>query len=359
MAPFVDTDGNGMYSPDMGDIPQMKGNSMAYMIVNDDRMNHSVSGANKLGIEAHYMVYQLDGSEELENTTFIDLTLYNRTNSAIYDFVTSFWTEVFLGNLFDNYVGSNPSKNLVYAYNGSNTDEFGYGENPPAFGIMSLCEPISSALSYPESGTINGVWNTMNGLNLDGSNLLDNNGQATKFQYSGIPSVSGSYSEMQLSNEPGHKKTILSFEMGIFEPSFDDALGMTIPKKISLAVIYSRTGDHLENVNSLFETADVIQEYYDQYLSSCFINSADINPLTSDNRVSLYPNPTNNLLTITTELAENYSGKIISITGQEVHSFSATGKSTNIDCSHLESGMYILQLTDGSKIISKQFVKAD
>ena len=70
----------------------------------------------------------------------------------------------------------------------------------------------------------------------------------------------------------------------------------------------------------------------------------------------LYPNPTDGKLNIATVDGREVSFRIVNYLGQEVK----TGKFStqdNINVSNLTSGVYIFEINDGQKTISKKFIK--
>lgn len=85
LAPFVDANGDGIYNPDLGDYPEIRGESAIYAIMNDDKEDH-VTGLEKLKLEIHQMVYQSWGSESVSGTTFVHFKVFNRSPEIIPDF---------------------------------------------------------------------------------------------------------------------------------------------------------------------------------------------------------------------------------------------------------------------------------
>lgn len=369
MAPFVDKDMDGLYEPQSGDLPKIKGCSAVYMILNDENGVHSSSGGAKMGIEIHYLFYQFESFNAINNTTFIDMKLYNRSNDTIEDFIITNFLDGDLGGPNDDYFGSNPSKNLMYYYNGDNQDNtdggsIGYGENPPSFGLMCLSDDLSSVKQYSsflhgDSFNKENIYRQMHGIWGDSTDILDNLNQPTKFQYSGDPNLSGSFNEIEMQNTPGDRRGMMSIELGDLIPSFDESIGMIIPVQLSFAVIYSRTGDNLENVNSLFETADFIQDFYDQQQLGCHEAILGLNEITEFDKMEVFPNPVTDKVILSLFSSEKGEGHIFSSTGKELKSFKVDSKTTEIDCSELAAGMYMIYINQNGRIFSSQIVKVD
>ena len=89
--------------------------------------------------------------------------------------------------------------------------------------------------------------------------------------------------------------------------------------------------------------------------------AAAISTLTENNSndaltiVSLYPNPTRDILNIETNSAIKLNYTVINYLGQVVKSGSIENNSLNV--SNLNAGVYILQINDGQKSVTKKFIK--
>ncbi|MBK8414465.1 MAG: hypothetical protein IPL22_08120 [Bacteroidetes bacterium] len=66
------------------------------------------------------------------------------------NFRTGIWIDYDLGNATDDYVGTDVSLDMIYAYNGDSDDETtsGYGINPPAQGVYFLNQTLSGSMTY-------------------------------------------------------------------------------------------------------------------------------------------------------------------------------------------------------------------
>ena len=104
LAPFVDVNFDNVYNPLDGDYPCIKGDKAIYTIMNDKQDLHGSGGA-PIGLEVHYMFYQFETNDYLDNTTFIDVNIYNRGTQTLYDFKSSFVMDGDLGNATDDYIG--------------------------------------------------------------------------------------------------------------------------------------------------------------------------------------------------------------------------------------------------------------
>ena len=81
--------------------------------------------------------------------------------------------------------------------------------------------------------------------------------------------------------------------------------------------------------------------------------STGINEVTSENTLSIYPNPAQNILNIE-NVKNNAEVSIIDISGKTVMSIRST---KNIDISNLAKGMYCVKVIDNKTVIVKRFIK--
>ncbi len=82
-----------------------------------------------------------------------------------------------------------------------------------------------------------------------------------------------------------------------------------------------------------------------------------INNSSTNNAVSMYPNPADNLLNIRSAQSIN-NIKIVSVIGQEVKSVNPAANQITLDISNLESGIYFVTIsTDNGSVIKKLTIK--
>ncbi len=70
---------------------------------------------------------------------------------------------------------------------------------------------------------------------------------------------------------------------------------------------------------------------------------------------SLFPNPTDDILTIELENESDFSIDVYNLEGRFIHHQSTISGSINLDVTNLKSGLYILQIQADSRVISKKF----
>jgi len=156
MAPYVDVNNNGIYDPiHDGDYPLIKGDQMIWSVFNDNANKHTETGSiNNLGIEVHASAYAFtcpgiaDSNVVLNNTTFYNYQIFNRSNNRVDSTHISLWEDTDLGNWQDDYVGCDVMNDFGYTYNGDSYDADdgilpGYHSNLPVFACNILRGPIA------------------------------------------------------------------------------------------------------------------------------------------------------------------------------------------------------------------------
>lgn len=151
LAPFFDADSNGTYNPLQGDYPafdlgqdndryangKLQGDQNIWWVFNDVGNVHTASGGNSIGLEIHAQAFGFATNDAINNMTFYNYKIINRSTFTIEDCYMGIWADTDLGYAFDDYVGCDVERGLGYCYNGDAYDENseGYGDNPPAVGI--------------------------------------------------------------------------------------------------------------------------------------------------------------------------------------------------------------------------------
>jgi hypothetical protein len=147
LAPFVDLNGDGSYSPEFGDYPAICGDFSTYTIWNDLGAEGASADGDEIGLEVHTTVYGYganDGSEF--NTLFVQHKLINRGTLTLSESYTGYWSDFDLGNPDDDHVGTEVSRSMFYVLNGDPLDDStvygpGYGLDMPVLGIKVLGGP--------------------------------------------------------------------------------------------------------------------------------------------------------------------------------------------------------------------------
>lgn len=176
-APFVDFNGDLNYQPTDGDAPCILGDKALYLVFNDAGGPHLLTSTPPIGLEVQAMPFAYDSDEPyLANTVFVHYLVINRGIQTLEDARIGFFNDFDLGCSEDDHVGSDPTRNLIYALNGDDNDQNcvglqGYGTQPPAFGLTLLKGPLMDQDNTDNAyGAVMPAWNG-HGFN---DNIVDN-----------------------------------------------------------------------------------------------------------------------------------------------------------------------------------------
>ena len=148
LAPFFDFNADGAYDPGVGDAPCILGDQALFFVFNDKGGPHYLSGSQPIGIEVQTMPFAYaSGDPFLEETVFVHYHLINRGTQTLTNTMIGIFNDFDLGCGEDDFVGTDATRNLTYAYNADDLDEdclgaIGYGTQPPAFGMVVLKGPL-------------------------------------------------------------------------------------------------------------------------------------------------------------------------------------------------------------------------
>lgn len=372
LAPFEDVDNNGIYEPQNGDYPKIKGCESIYVILNDEAYIHQHSDEGKLGIEVHAMVYQyLDGSV-LDSTTFADIKVINRSNTNYPEFRCALWNDTDIGCYGDDYFGSDSSLSLGYGYNSTNNDgtcsSWNFTNTPAASGMKFLntqahCIMYQPGVHGPVSATTKtakGNLNYMTGNNFYGTHLsyggtgfnnLPANTFETNFQFSGNPNLPPSWSMLD-SDSSGTPLQSFDTNFSISEPEF--TLNSNDEHTLSVAIMYSIAGDAYQGVNTLKNTAQVVQAFYNNGMGECTDPSMGINENDYQSTFELHPNPANDEIILRSQIVEQSNPVLFDGYGVIINpTVRFSEQEMIIDLRELESGVYFISF--GGR--TKKFVK--
>lgn len=184
LAPWVDKfgvpGGDGVYEPEQGDYPyydvynaggkdvlgvckaRVFGDETLWWVYNDNGSNHVATGGRAIGMEIRAQAFAFKTTDEINNMTFYNYQLVNRSSFALYDTYMTVWTDADLGYYLDDYIGCDVQRGLGYIYNATPNDPTvsgtnGYGAYVPALGCDFFQGPI----------------NTTNGIDDDNDGLID------------------------------------------------------------------------------------------------------------------------------------------------------------------------------------------
>lgn len=363
LAPFYDFNSDGHYNPDDGDYPLIKGCCATYMIQNDAAGSHTYSNTqDSMGIEVHTMIYQYNTADEINDATFIDVTVYNRGLVNYYMFKMGLLVDADLGNYSDDYFGCDSSQNVMYFYNADNFDENGYELNPPALGIISIEQPLASF--QKPAGIVNGTpserkqqyWNQFNGLNEDGTPYLHPNGYPTNYVFSGDPTVPTDWTAAVTGFPSGDCRGLM------MSPSLYLAHGQSVSN--TYAIVYERSGgNHLENASTLVNRIpfylNAVQTNLEDQCQDAFLGMAEASA--EEKGFVLFPNPANDYIELSSNQGDlNGNLEIVDLAGNVVRTEQILNQpSVKLNINDLHSGIYFIRFQDKKRKFQSKWVKLD
>ncbi len=209
LAPFWDVDGDGYYNPMNGDFPYYEfvnegitddpdcirprnrrskifGDYTLWWVYNDKGNIHTETGGAAIGMEFRAQAFAFTTNDELNDMTFYNYNIINRSTFTLYQTYFGVWTDADLGYARDDYTGCDVRRGLGYMYNGDDFDETaegitGYGNQPPAVGIDFFEGPYQD----PDGQDNSTSYDTINGqlvLNCNKGDILNGNINGLNFQ---------------------------------------------------------------------------------------------------------------------------------------------------------------------------------
>jgi hypothetical protein len=170
MAPFIDHNQDGLYNPDHGDHPDIKGDQAVWWIYNDIGGVHSESNGEPVGVEIQIMAYAFNSEQEnISNASFYDISIKGKGFFDLHDLYVSMFVDGTIGCYTDDFAGCIPEENLAFTYNSDAVD--GTAGCQCAAGYPTYCEEVPVMGVKLLSGTLNGQ-----SFNLSGFSYYNNGG---------------------------------------------------------------------------------------------------------------------------------------------------------------------------------------
>lgn len=398
LAPFVDVDNDGVYTPQNGDYPKIKGDQAIFYVYNDNYGLHA-SGGQAIGVEIRVMAYAYNtcslvaANPYLAYTTFYDYQIINRSSFDLYSTYVSLETDADLGNYNDDYIGCDVQDAYGYTYNADAVDENGYGNHPPAAGYQLLKSPYADAadgIDNDGDGTIDepneeigltGFYyynNSFPGIPIqmtDPSNAIDYYQYMSGFWKDGTPFTCGgnSYGGSIPSKFAYPANTYTAGPCGSASWTEAGAGGdrryimSSGPFTLQPGEVVELEFAHVTSFDSITNNPLAKLDQDMQNLKSIYntgtINSCSVVSLKENNKsieFELFPNPASSLLTVSSDQFANSTTNISisDVLGKVVLSTeNKNAHQINLNLSELSIGVYFLKVTSEGKSFVKKFVK--
>jgi hypothetical protein len=287
----------------------------------------------------------------------------NSSQNHYRDFYFGFWSDFEIGYSWDDYIGCDSSLNLAYGYNGNEIDAGvinAYGEHPPAQGTMFLNQKMTAFGYQTNNGTIlyglphndaqehynilQGKWKDGEPVTYGGTGYNPGSTEITSFVYSGDPVTATGWTEItpygqgSEPNTPGDRFAIMS------TGPFSLPAGSSICFDIALPFARDYHGDHISSVALLKQRALAIQQFYNNqnFENNCAIAIGIKENTLYNDKLIIYPNPSNGVFTITCEKIIE-SIVLYDMLGKKVFENTPKVQTTQI-ATHLPQGLYIYRV---------------
>jgi hypothetical protein len=335
-----------------GDYPCIKGDKACYLILNDINHNQNIDYLAPLGVEVHIFAYQFEEANVLGRTTFIETMVINKSENNYHDVNIGFMNDFDIGNLNDDYMGSDSINNLIYAYNADLLDEGGnsFGTSPPVCGMRVLNKNAHTINTIKNQTNVtplvsNHYLNFMNGFERDGTPYLSDSGTETKFTFNS--QVASSNTELSNAAAPGDRIGLISTKNQLLNA------GDTI--KTNFAIIHRKTDNPtstFDAISDLIVDSEVIQNFYDNMSHNCVQTTSINENETLDFEV--YPNPANHQVNIQVE--GQFQIQLLDSKGSLVFTKSNCFGQEQINVSKFDKGLYFIQVKTEKGIQSEKLI---
>lgn len=248
-APFEDVNNDGKYDFTQGDYPKILGDQFIWWVFNDKGNTKQQSQTEGIGIEVQASAFAYSTKDFLNDATFYNFRLVNRSNLTLDSTYIATWTDADLGYYADDYIGCDTSRGLGILYNGKSVDGNGqvnsYGSKIPMVGVDFFKGPMKPVkvngldtfielgmeafTYYNNDGTIIGnpdngvqIYNYMTGsirngqrfsYDFNGPNVPSKaygTGPSTRFVFIADPEDKSGWSECTCNNPVGDRRFIHS-----------------------------------------------------------------------------------------------------------------------------------------------------
>ncbi len=362
--------------------------TLFYRITDSYPESHVVFHTAPLKADIKRLDFSIDLPGCLDNASFSEFTVINRSTSTWNNTYLTIWTDDDLGHAGDDKVGCDSAGNLGYTYNGAATDPI-YGI-PPAVGFIMLrgalyftgnnndtvyiCRnktrvaitgykdlKMGSYIGWGNSGdpcignpaNFRHAYRFMSGFKGCGLPWIHPNGYPTKYVYSGDPVTNTGW----LCPYQNDQRFMMSTGPVNMAP------GDT--QTIVVAQVIARGTSNLNSITALRQLTEVVKSYYNScYTSEC----VGIEPLSNELPTEFqlyqnYPNPFNSISKIKYQISKNSQVKLViyDVLGREIQTLISEilrpgTYEVKWDADEFASGVYFYELKAGDFTDIKKMV---
>lgn len=385
-APFIDNDGNGIYTPGI-DEPDYIGDEILYYVVNDLDPELTRLGSTPIGIEFQVSTFGFDRTDDSKDVAYKKYLILNKSGENIQDMYLSYWADVDMGDAWDDCVGVDSSLNLGYCYN-FDEDDMVYGSPPPSVGHRIVQGPIvqgtpqdsglfkgkwvhgiknlntsaivlnTNSSPYRDPGNVVEMHNYQTGLNFNGEQFVNPHTQvATKFPLGGDPVTGTGW--YWGTGWPGGLQNGTDIRYLVTCGPFNMAPGDT--QEVVVAIVIDMGSNRLNSIEKMKNVSIAADNFYKSQFT--FTSVAD-NPMVYSYKLEQnYPNPFNPSTKIQYQLANsgNVEIKLYNILGEELQTllneFKFAGDhSLVVNMNSFASGVYFYRMKSGEYSSVKKMI---
>ena len=385
LAPFVDTDQDGIYNPLHGDYPAVVLHNkppfvpaeIIWTVFNDQGAgapHHETNGkAFQVEVQLTAWAFNCPDQPVLNNTVFTSHKIINRASDASDDVFIGYWVNFGIGCPDDDYVGCKSDLNCFFGYNkeavdGSTSmicdDNQNFQTTPPVQSVTFLNKRLDRFIAYPKSvfpttpglttGDAPAYYNMLRGLWSDGTPQSGSgNGYdpltdtPTYYGFDGDPSDPFAWT-MCSANLPNanNYRAVASHNLGQLLPGQVEELSLawTAHPDPDLPCSLGTTFDDVASIHNLFDN---------NFTGVCapVLTASERNPGTID----LFPNPATDAFTLRSENLPVRDIRIYAADGRWIKTISDLPKgATTVEVKDLPAGMYEVQMrTDAGNLSRK------
>jgi Secretion system C-terminal sorting domain len=390
-APFFDKNGDGNYTPQLGDYPlpenvkpEAAPTHINYCVFNDNGSVHTVASRGlPVKAEIHQTAFAYGGfGTYVDSCVFTSHKIIYKGLTALDSFSIGLFIDFDLGCFVDDFAGSIPASNAFYAYNRDSIDDVtclalggttGFGTNPPVQAVSFLNKTLSklmvinniSTASPPVATTtpataiefsniLNGKWRDGTPLTSSGTGYNPGATNTTNFAFSGDPNDAIQWSMYQ----NNRRSTLPTYDIQSVGSTFIGRLNPSDTVRLDAAYSLHRNanGDNIKNIGVMQGGLPKILNLYETKFQSLARGVAtEEKEILSD--IKIYPNPTNNEFWIESDSEGIDEVSIFNTIGQVVR-VEKPNKSykLSINAEGLNSGIYFIKIKAAGKTASRRIV---
>jgi hypothetical protein len=292
-APWVDVDGDGVYSPLPGgpDHPEFVGDQVLWYVANDGAPgSHGLFGTLPLGLEVQFTMFGFDRPDVFGDMMFVKGLAINKGGNTIEDMFIGLWSDPDMGDAGDDFVGCDTTLSLGFVWNdGVDSEYASYSGGTPAVGydffqgpmvesagdtalfmgqkkpgyknlpMSSFVKYINPDAVYFDPNDATEVYNYMLGLRADGTPFPDEVTGGSKFVHPGDPASDTGPNDTEYVDSDVHASSDRRFVMnaGPFTMAPGDS------QEVVFGIMHAAAGSAKKSVTYLRQVDALAQLAYD------------------------------------------------------------------------------------------------